>query len=206
MRRRDFLNLLLAGGFSVITKVYPFSEDGSFRADPVVPPFLKKGSKVAFTAPGSPVSTWQIRQIANFFHRQGCSIYYGETITKRDIKQRYLSRDDKFRAEEINSLFADTSVDCIVAARGGFGSIRVLDLLDYDLIKRNPKIFLGFSDITVILLALYKKSNLVTFHGPTGNFNLDSFTSDILKTLLFEKSSFKDYCIYYNFAKSDILN
>lgn len=206
MDRRGFLKLSLAGSFSVILNGYSFTGDSPVRANAIVPPLLKKGSKVAFTAPGSPVSTWEIRQIANFFLRNGCSIHYGETITNRDIKQRYLSRDDKFRADEINSLFYDTSVDCIVAARGGFGSIRVLDLLDYDLIKQNPKIFLGFSDITVILLSLYKKSNLVTFHGPTGNFNLDSFTSDILKTLLFEKGTNEDYCISYNFSKGDVLN
>lgn len=206
MDRRDFLRLSALSSFCFTSSGFSFINDGLVRADAIVPPLLKNGSRVAFTAPGSPVSIWEIRHIANFFRQNGCSIYYGETITRRDKNLGYLSRDDKFRAEEINNFFSDSSINCIVAARGGFGSIRLLDLLDYDLIEQNPKIFLGYSDITVILNALFKKSNLVTFHGPTGNFNLDSYTANILKTLLFEKSSIEEHKFSYTFSNKDILN
>ncbi|MCX7909720.1 MAG: LD-carboxypeptidase [Ignavibacteria bacterium] len=206
MDRRTFIGVVGFGALLYTAKVKG-SENLSFNSfELIYPPLLKKGSKVAFTAPGSPVNIWELRYIANFFQKNGCSIVYGETVTKRDKKFRYLSRDDKFRAEELNRFFADPSIHCIVAARGGYGSIRILDLLDYDTIQKNPKVFIGFSDITVLLNAIYKKTNLVTFHGPTGNFFLDRFTISSLETMIFDKSNNGENIFKYKFTKSEILN
>lgn len=80
--------------------------------------------------------------------------------------QRYLAGTDEHRAAMFNSLFADTHVKAVVCARGGFGALRMAPLLDMALIGRNPKIFVGFSDISVLLSALGEKAGLVTFHGP----------------------------------------
>ncbi len=208
MERRDFLGfcwvgtLLLAGGAEAFSSDTIFADNKNYS----FPPLLKTGAKVAFTAPGSPANVWEVRQFVNFFSKRGCSVIYGETITKRDIKYRYLSRDDKFRADELNNFFAEPSINCIVAARGGYGSIRILDLIDYDIIKQNPKIIIGFSDITVLLNAIYGKTNLVTFHGPTGNFSLDTFTSNFLEAVLFEKTQKENRVYTYKFSQREVLN
>ena len=70
------------------------------------------------------------------------------------------------RAKDIHAMFKNPKVDAIICARGGYGANKVLPLLDYDLIKNNPKIFLGYSDITAFLLSISQKTELITFHGP----------------------------------------
>jgi muramoyltetrapeptide carboxypeptidase len=78
----------------------------------------------------------------------------------------YLAGSDSHRARFINQLFADKHIDAIICARGGYGSIRVLPLLDYQTIADNPKVFIGFSDITVLLAVLTERCGVATFHGP----------------------------------------
>ena len=70
------------------------------------------------------------------------------------------------RADDLHRMFADPKIDAVMCARGGYGANRVLPLLDYDLIRKNPKIFIGYSDITAYLTSITQKTNLVTFHGP----------------------------------------
>lgn len=78
----------------------------------------------------------------------------------------YLSGTDEERAAELNEAFRDDDVDAIFCVRGGYGTPRILPYLDYDLIRSNPKIFIGYSDITTLHIAMNQKSDLVTFHGP----------------------------------------
>ncbi len=80
-------------------------------------------------------------------------------------KYGYLAGSDEARANQINTLFAQKDVKAIVCARGGYGTTRILDLLDYDLIKSNPKIIGGYSDITALTIAIHKMTGLITFHS-----------------------------------------
>ncbi|ABW66400.1 peptidase U61 LD-carboxypeptidase A [Desulfosudis oleivorans Hxd3] len=80
--------------------------------------------------------------------------------------QRYLAGTDEHRAAMFNNLFADPEIKAVACARGGFGALRMAPLLDMDAITRHPKIFLGFSDISVLLSILGRKAGLITFHGP----------------------------------------
>lgn len=79
----------------------------------------------------------------------------------------YLAGSDEDRAASIMEAFADPEVDAVFCYVGGYGAGRILDMLDYDVIRENPKVFTGFSDITALHLAIYKKTGLVTFHSPT---------------------------------------
>ena len=78
----------------------------------------------------------------------------------------YLSGSDELRARDLNAMFADDGVDGIICTKGGYGTPRILDRLDYDVARRNPKMLIGFSDITALHLAYGRCSELVTFHGP----------------------------------------
>ena len=78
----------------------------------------------------------------------------------------YLAGTDVDRAAQVNAAFADGNVQAIVCARGGYGSMRILPYLDYDAIRRHPKLLMGFSDITALLCSLYQRSGLVSCHGP----------------------------------------
>ena len=112
----------------------------------------------------------------------GLRVRLGEQMMAR---HGYLGGDDKARAADINALFGDPGVAAIHPIRGGWGSSRVLPYLDFDVIRRNPKIILGYSDITALLIAIHAKTGLVTYHGPIGMGRWDEFSVDYYKRVLF---------------------
>ncbi len=98
----------------------------------------------------------------------------------------YFAGTDEERAADINTMFADDSVDAIFALHGGWGSARLLPLLNFEIIAANPKIFMGYSDITALLLAMYSRAGLVTFHGPNGGSRWNEFSVEYVRRLMFE--------------------
>ncbi len=95
----------------------------------------------------------------------GLRVRFGDHLLDR---YGYLAGRDEDRAADINAFFADPEVKLVLAPGGGWGCNRLLPYLDYDLIRKNPKIVMGMSDITGLLLGIHAKTGLVTFHGPTG--------------------------------------
>ena len=81
-------------------------------------------------------------------------------------KNRYLAGSDEIKIAELHNFFKDSDIDVIMNARGGYGAIRLINRIDYEIIKNNPKPFIGFSDITALLLMIYKRTGMVTYHGP----------------------------------------
>ncbi len=113
--------------------------------------------------------------------------------TKLYEQKNYLAGDDTIRAEEIHKFFADSEVDCILCARGGYGAIRLVDILDYELIKNNPKLFCGYSDISALSAMFLKHANLITYSSPmlSGDFGrekLNAFTINTFINALMGKS------------------
>jgi muramoyltetrapeptide carboxypeptidase len=129
----------------------------------IFPPRFALGDTVGLCAPASPpdqpeVVDETIARLSEF----GFRIKAGKFLRQRDS---YLAGTDEERAADLHALFADPEVKAIFALRGGYGSCRLLPLLDYELIRANPKPFIGYSDITAMHLAILAKSRLVTFHG-----------------------------------------
>ena len=112
----------------------------------------------------------------------GFNVKVGESAHAR---YGYLSGSDELRARDVNAMFADPEVDAIICTRGGYGTMRMLDLLDYDVIRANPKVFIGFSDITAMHIAMLNRSGLVTFHGPMATSWNDDFPDGFTKPALF---------------------
>lgn len=98
-----------------------------------------------------------------FFESNGFNVKLSENIFDKD---RYLAGSDENKLKELHKFFSDSEIDVIMCARGGYGAIRLIHNIDYDLIKKNPKIFCGFSDVTALLLMIYKKTGMVVYHGP----------------------------------------
>ena len=98
----------------------------------------------------------------------------------------YLAGTDAERAADVNAQFADADVAGVVAVRGGWGCARILPLLDFEMIGRNPKILVGYSDVTALLLGVHAQTGMVTFHGPVGLGPWNHFTVDYFKRILFE--------------------
>jgi muramoyltetrapeptide carboxypeptidase len=129
----------------------------------IYPPLLAKGDTIAIVAPASPpLKPGVIRDSIARLTKYGFKIKPGKFMRERD---GYLAGSDEQRAADINAAFADPGVKGIFCLRGGYGSCRILPLLDYAAIRVNPKVFLGYSDITAMHLAILVKSRLVTFHG-----------------------------------------
>jgi muramoyltetrapeptide carboxypeptidase len=128
-----------------------------------LPSRLKPGDKIGIAAPAGPFDRETFFRGIHIFEEKGFKVFFPDGLLEAT---GYLAGSDEHRAQLVNQLFADNSVDAIVCARGGYGSLRILPLLDYDLIAKNPKVFIGFSDITALLTVLFARCGLVTFHGP----------------------------------------
>lgn len=144
------------------------------------PPALKKGDLIGIIAPASaPTTEEKIIKGAEYLERIGYRVLLGKNIRAR---RGFLAGTDQERADDINTMFADKNVKAIICVRGGYGTYRLLPLLNYSLIKKNPKILVGYSDITGLQLALYKKTGLITFSGPMVGVEMwngiDSFTEE----------------------------
>jgi muramoyltetrapeptide carboxypeptidase len=128
-----------------------------------LPARIKPGGKIGIAAPAGPYDPEIFLRGIHIWEQMGFEVHVPENLLQ---SRGYLSGADGHRAGFVNSLFVDRTIDAIVCARGGYGSLRILDLLDYDAIAKNPKIFIGFSDITALLTVLFDRCGLVTFHGP----------------------------------------
>ncbi len=129
----------------------------------VKPTRLKPGDIVGIVAPAGPFDPEKFMKGTAVLESMGFRTVFDETIFQ---KRGFLAGTDVQRADQVNRLFADSTVQAVACARGGYGSMRILRFLDFATIQKNPKIFVGFSDISVLLSVLHDRCDLVTFHGP----------------------------------------
>ena len=129
----------------------------------IKPKELKPDSTIGIISPSYWLDEKVLKQASKHFTDLGYKIILGSSNFLRNGPFAGTPQD---RAKDIHEMFKNPKVDAIICARGGYGANKVLPLLDYDLIKNNPKIFLGYSDITAFLLSISQKTELITFHGP----------------------------------------
>lgn len=104
-----------------------------------------------------------ILRAKKYFENKGYKVVLSENIFD---KNRYLAGTDEKKVQELHKFFKNPEINMILCSRGGYGSIRLLDKIDFELIKNNPKIFAGYSDVSAIQAMIYKKTGLITFHAP----------------------------------------
>lgn len=129
----------------------------------VRPPRLRPGDTIGVVAPASNIRPELLEAGIRELQRLGLRVKYLSSIFE---KRFYTAGSDERRADEVMAMFADPDVRAIFAARGGYGSARLLGRLDEDVIRRHPKIVMGYSDITTLLLWLQRRFGWVVFHGP----------------------------------------
>ncbi len=151
----------------------------------ILPKAIKPGDTIGITAPASPTGMWEIRNALKFIKRIGCKYKIGKTVTDWKTSHRYFSASDDRRAEEFMEFIRSDEIDAILTARGGYGVMRILPLLDYEAIRNHPKPIIGFSDITALLHAVYDKAGLISFHGPVAALSFNSLTERAFKKVLF---------------------
>ncbi len=131
--------------------------------DVVRPPRLCPGDRIGIAAPASPFGAELFEKGIGTLRRMGFEPVLPDGLFEKD---GYLAGSDRHRAAQLLGLFRDESIRAIVCARGGYGALRILPELDFDTIRLNPKILVGFSDISSLLSAIFQCCGLVTFHGP----------------------------------------
>lgn len=184
--RRTFLQSTLLAAFAA--QVAPaFAAAGGAGSSPsrgiLKPPRLAAGATVGLVSPAS--ATWLTEDmdiIKDTVTALGLKYKLGKHVLDR---YGYLGGRDEDRAADLNAMFADDSVDAILCVRGGWGCNRILPLIDYKRIAARPKILLGYSDITSLLMAIYARTGLVTFHGPVGASAWNAFSQEFVRRILF---------------------
>ena len=181
MNRRRFVQSL---GVAALASQLPAPRMSAAAAPSTIrPKRLARGDTVALVSPANATFNTIDLQIAReSLEALGFKVRLGDHMLER---HGYLAGEDKARAADINQAFADKSVACIHAIRGGWGSARLLPHLDYETIRRNPKVLIGYSDITALLLAVHGRTGLITFHGPIGLGRWDPYSLDYYKRVLF---------------------
>ena len=152
----------------------------------ILPKKLKKGDTIGLITPAGVITEKQLLEMVKKIGLLGYKPYFKDSILS---EYGYFAGTDKERAEELNQMFANKDVDAIICARGGYGAIRMLNLVDYDLIKKNPKIFMGYSDITALLSSIYEKTGLVCFHGPMGVSTFNEFAVKSIENILMKSQN-----------------
>ena len=191
MQRRKFIRNIGIGGLLLPLDPASISnpENHKFETDTLRPQALQEGDTIGIVSPASAIFESEPYEIAReSFEAMGLKVKFGKNTRNR---YGHLAGTDQERAEEFNDMFRDDTIKAVIALRGGSGAARILDKLDYDAIRKNPKIFIGYSDITALHLAIFEKTGLVTFHGPVAVSTWNSFSTDYLKRLLFEKEAIK---------------
>ncbi len=117
----------------------------------IKPKALQKGDSVAIISPASPSDKSLIDEYISSLNKLGLKVIVGESCLS---EHGFLSGTDDIRANDINCMFADKNIKGIFALRGGYGCARLLDLIDFKIIKKNPKIFIGYSDLKFLLVTV----------------------------------------------------
>ncbi len=184
MRRRDFLEAavpaaLVTGAAGAVSAAPPGAAPAITK-----PPRLRPGDVVGLVAPAGAVWESMDIEIAQDVARAlGLEPRLGDHVRDR---HGYLAGKDEDRAADVNRFFADPSVKAVLAITGGWGCARVLPLLDWETIRRNPKVVSGFSDITGLHCGLHARTGLVTFHAPVLLSSWPPFSVEQFKRIVFE--------------------
>lgn len=160
----------------------------------IKPNKLKRNDKVAIVAPSMSAKEENVNKAIKTVRQMGLNpVVYKSCYLINDKEQV----DAQQRANDIMEAFQDDKIKGLISLRAGYGTLEVLDFLDYDVIRKNPKVFMGFSDITAMHLALNKYSDLITFHGPLATSNIrvkgkngteiDPYTRYYLESALFSE-------------------
>lgn len=130
----------------------------------IKPARLKKGDTIGLISPASsPDDLSRVEESTKYLEKLGYKVKIGKNVGNY---HGYLAGSDDERLEDLHSMFSDKTVKAIMCLRGGYGAFRLLDKINYKMIQKNPKIFVGYSEITALQNAIFSKTGLITFAGP----------------------------------------
>lgn len=185
MNKRAFLKSLglVAGSLPILSWN---SQSPNFDPKTLLPKAIQKGDTLGLISPSAATSNrMEFTFATEALEALGFKVKVGENLTNR---RGHLAGTDEERAQDLNGMFADPEIAAIICIRGGSGAARILPLIDYKLIKKNPKPLMGYSDITALHCAIHSQTGLITFHGPNGTGSWNSFNVKQFEQMFFEQA------------------
>lgn len=170
----------------------------------IKPKKLNKGDTIGIIAlSGAIESEENILRAKKYFENKGFNVVLSDNIFDQN---RYLAGTDEKKVKELHKFFANPKIKMILCARGGYGAIRLLDKIDFDLIKNNPKIFAGYSDVSALQAMILKKTGLITFYSPmaSSDFGCEEVNKRVEKGFFDALSNTKDLELSPNKKKSKV--
>jgi muramoyltetrapeptide carboxypeptidase len=185
MKKRTFIKTLGLGAGMGAFAGFPAASAHPAARKKLLPKRLQPGDRVGLISPSAATAD----RMEFVFAREamealGLTVKDGKHLADR---RGHLAGSDADRAADLNEMFGDKSIKAVICIRGGSGAARILPMIDYDLIRKNPKPILGYSDITALHNAIHAQTGLVTFHGPNGSGSWNPFNASQFQTVFFGK-------------------
>ncbi len=184
MDRKGFLKRLTATSGLLVAPFIQTEATNRVAAPFLKPPRVRPGDLAAIVSPaGTTVSKEDVANAVASIQKLGLKTKLGNNVGSR---WGYLGGRDTERLTDLHDAFANPDVKAIFPIRGGYGSSRLIPMIDFDLIRRNPKAFVGFSDNTSLIVTMNMFSNMVTFYGPNAHFDWTNYTRENLQRIMME--------------------
>jgi len=184
-KRRQFFKTALGAGMATLipSTIFANPQENNSIPTSIKPKALKKGDTIGLIAPGFAVKPEVLIEAKETLKKMGFIPFHTDRIHGN---HGYFSNTDKERVADLNEMFANKNVDGILCARGGYGCTRIMHLINFDLIRKNPKALIGFSDITALLNGIHQETGLITFHGPVGSTINDPYSIQHLENVVMQ--------------------
>ncbi|HEX8278494.1 MAG TPA: LD-carboxypeptidase, partial [Segetibacter sp.] len=176
MNRKSFLKCFISAGVGTFLMNNAFArneETNSLPSQPVIPPYLKPGDTVGITCPAGALDLARVQCCCNTLEKWGLNVSFGKTVGKR--WQRFGGTDEE-RLQDFQEMIDDKNIKAIIFGKGGYGTLRIIDKINWSNFKQQPKWLVGYSDLTVVHSHVHSNLNVCTIHGDMSNgFSEDPF-------------------------------
>ena len=203
MIRRHFFQKMGIGAGIALSGTFSSLSAATPNAETILPKALKKGDILGIISPSSAVSRSSLERSLKNMKEAGFKVKYTDNIR---VKKGFLAGTDQQRLDDLHAMFRDPEVDGVYCIRGGYGAGRLLNDIDYELIRNNPKFFMGYSDITALLFAIYQQAGLVCFHGPNVDSTRTPFSESQFNRLIIDREKGYDLRTDNELLSEDSLN
>src|SRR4051812_31700094 len=182
MHRKTFFKKVGAGfGALLINNAFGRNEDTNSLSNQIVtPPYLQPGDKVGITCPAGAIELAKVQCCCNALEQWGLNVSFGKTVGKR--WQRFGGTDEE-RLQDFQEMIDDPNIKAIVFGKGGYGTLRIIDKINWNKFLQHPKWLVGYSDLTVVHLHVHSNLNVCTIHGDMSNGFSDNAADASSKTL-----------------------
>lgn len=199
MNRRQFSRQLALGAAAPLMLPGMASQSVAPAVEKIKPKRLQAGDLIGLVTPGSFIPDQALEKAVKNLEGLGFRTALAPNIR---AKMGYVAGTDQQRLDDLHGMFANPEIKAVWCARGGYGCTRLLPRINFNLIRQNPKVFIGYSDITALLNAVWQKTGLIGFHGPVASSTFTAYTTEHLLAVLVEGQAPHEIPLATDYASS----